>query len=60
MNPTDSGYADFLDQLPELRRLYDPRLHQFEVTKVSGHGDSLGSVERYFARVGSVRGDLPP
>ena len=56
MNPTDSDYAAFLDRLPELRRLYDPRLHQFEVTKGLGTGDSLGRVERYFARVGSVRG----
>ena len=56
MNPTDSDYAAFLDRLPELRRLYDPRLHQFEVTKGPGTGDSLERVERYFARVGSVRG----
>ena len=56
MNPTDSDYAAFLDRLPELRRLYDPRLHQFEVTKGPGTGDSLGRVERYFAWVGSVRG----
>ena len=55
MNPADPEYAAFLDRLPEIRRLYDPRLHQFEVTRGRGHGDSLANVERYFERVGSVR-----
>lgn len=55
MNHTDSDYAAFLDRLPELRRLYDRRLHQFEVTRGPGHGDSLRNVEHYFRRVGSIR-----
>ena len=55
MNPADPEYAAFLDRLPEIRRIYDPRLHQFEVTSGPGHGDSLANVERYFERVGSVR-----
>ena len=54
MDRTDSDYAAFLDRLPELRRHYDPRLHQFEVTRL-GRGDSLGNVARYFEQVGSVR-----
>ena len=54
MNPIDSDYRAFLDRLPELRRLYDRRLHQFELTR-PGHGDSLGNVVRYFERVRTVR-----